>query len=123
MKKSKTKRLTSWLIPKLRQISLYWPPRTIALQKAKVYLADGNYKNGNPRTRVKFRCEVCKELFERNEIQMDHRVPVVDISGFNTWDEYINSLFCSEQNYSALCKPCHDNKTLEENKARKKENS
>lgn len=117
-KRNKSINLVTWLIPKLRKFSVYWPPRSRALLKARVIIDNGFYKNGNPKKKTLYRCEKCQDLFEREDIQMDHTIPVVDLEGFQNWDEYINSLFCDESNYSTLCKKCHSIKTTQENQTR-----
>lgn len=108
-----------WLIPRLRRISMYWPPKNKALQMAKVKVLIGKFKNGNDKYATKYKCANCNKLFDKSEVQMDHRQPVVDIRGFINWDQYIESLFCSYKNYDCLCKSCHQEKTLLEQKQRK----
>lgn len=112
------KKLSSWLIPRLRRISMYWPGKNIARDAAKVSVQIGYYKNGKPEYRTKFRCNGCKDLFEREETQMDHIDPVVDVKGFQDWDDMILKEFCSPNGYQCLCKPCHVLKTTVENEER-----
>jgi len=106
MKKKKPINLKTWLIPKLRRLSYQWPPRNEAKKLARV-------------SRGLYKCNNCKEIFGPKEIFMDHKFPVVAITGFENLGKYVESLFCSEENYQALCGPCHDKKTEEENKLRK----
>ncbi len=117
----KKKTLQQWLIPKLRKISLYWPEMNEALKRAKVKVQVGHFKNGKPKFKTFIKCESCDELFEsEKDINRDHKVPVVDISGFENWDIYLNSLFCSSDNIQIICKPCHEGKTEFENEERTK---
>lgn len=109
------KKLSSWLIPKLRNISRWWPGKQIARDAAKVRVQIGYYQNGNPEYRTKYRCNGCKELFDSNEIQMDHIIPTVDVKGFDNWDETLTRLFCNPEGYQALCIFCHTSKTESEN--------
>lgn len=111
--------LKNWLIPRLRKISLIWQGKTIARDNAKVTVQEGFFKNGKPKFKTKFKCASCQNVFDREETHMDHANPVVDISGFTNWDDYINSLFCDESNYQCLCISCHDTKTQSENKQRR----
>lgn len=108
-----------YLSNKIRQISIYWPYKNKAKNKAKVEVLIGKYKNGNPKYKIKYKCDVCKNLFD--EIEMDHINPIVNTEeGFTNWSDYINNALCDESNYSAKCHECHLNKTTLENKKRKK---
>lgn len=108
----------SWLIPKLRRISLSWPGKAIARDNAKRYVGDGEYKNGNPKIKVMYECAHCKALVDRDEGQMDHREPVIAIKGFNDWNDFVARLFCNPDAYDHLCIPCHSKKTNAENRNR-----
>jgi len=56
---------------------------------------------------------------------MDHIIPVVNPAEIKakTEEEFIGkfavSLLCYEDNWQRLCNPCHDVKTINENKIRK----
>ena len=92
---------------KLRRISYQWPPRKEAIKKARV--ARGQYK-----------CASCEKIFGPKEIQLDHKIPVVDEEiGFVDWNTYIERLFCDAENFQVLCKPCHETKTFFEQEIRK----
>jgi len=98
--------LKKFLIPLLRRRSLWWPPRNRAKSEARV--GKGLYK-----------CEICEQAFSFKEIQMDHKIPVIDVkTQFTNWDSYIRSLFCEKSNFAAVCKSCHYSKTLCENEQR-----
>lgn len=61
-------------------------------------------------------------------ICVDHINPTVDPeTGFLSWDQVIEGLFCELDNLQLLCKACHDGKTMEETMVaklrRSKENS
>lgn len=54
------------------------------------------------------------------KIVIDHIKPVIRIDGQDSsWDEIINNMFCEEDNLQAICKICHDSKTMAENEERK----
>lgn len=83
-------------------------------------------KQKSKRSRGRFECARCKELFSINNMQLDHRIPVVDIErGFETLEIFVDRLFCDDSNLDMLCKPCHyektslENEIREENKARR----
>jgi 5-methylcytosine-specific restriction endonuclease McrA len=53
-------------------------------------------------------------------ICVDHIVPTVDPeTGFMSWDQVIEGLFCELDNLQLLCKACHDGKTSEETEVAK----
>lgn len=116
MPRKMPKSLKTWLIPRLRRASMYWPGKTIARDMAKVYVQEGFHKNGNPKFRRYYVCANvdCGLLVGEKEGSMDHINPVVAVEGFATWDEYILSLFCDPQHYQHLCNFCHDEKTSKE---------
>lgn len=120
------KSLISWLMPKLRRASLFWPAKTIARDKAKVYDQIGEYKNGKPKYLAKYICAECerqgiKKLHLYEDTQMDHINPVVDVKGFKgDWTDLIESLFCDDTGYQCLCTEHHLEKSGAENKERYK---
>lgn len=66
-----------------------------------------------------FRCELCHEEFTAKDMNVDHILPAVDPDkGFETWDIFIDRLFCEKDNLQAICVPCHKIKTLAEKKGR-----
>lgn len=110
--------LKNWLIPRLRKLSLIWSGKTVARDLAKVKVDDGFFKNGNPRTKTMYLCNICKGLFPKEQTEMNHIEPVVDIKGFTNWDDYITRLFCEPAGFECLCKNCHADVTKNQNKAR-----
>lgn len=106
----------------LRRGSRFWKPISETIKKAKV--ARGHYL-----------CNGCQQVVTNSiviegkrmkNIFCDHINPVVDpMTGFSGWNDFINNLFCEEQNLQLLCKACHDSKTKAErelSKQRKKNN-
>jgi hypothetical protein len=52
-------------------------------------------------------------------MEVDHIKPVVDpVKGFQTWDLFIDNLFCEADNLQALCTGCHKKKSKEETQKR-----
>lgn len=103
---SKKFNLKSKIVASLRRLSYQWPPRKEVVRKAR--LRRGIYK-----------CNICQGEFGPKEINVDHIIPVVDITtGWVSWDIFIERLFCEEEGFQICCITCHDIKTLEENKKR-----
>jgi 5-methylcytosine-specific restriction endonuclease McrA len=115
------------IIGALRQVwSRYSPERKQVLADAKVTQTKTN-KDGSisKRPDVYYTCNGCKELFKLSEIQVDHDTPVGTSPGWppdgsGMWDRYLLSINCPESNLQVLCKPCHNIKTAQEAKERKK---
>jgi hypothetical protein len=100
-------RKRSFIVSALR--SARWPPKYECINQS--YVADGV----NPRTGRKcklHRCSHCQETFPKGHIQADHVEPVVGPQGFQSWDVYIERMFCPTSGFQALCKGCHGDKTL-----------
>lgn len=109
------------LINKLRQASRYWPAKNIVIKAAKVKIKVGKFKNGKDKFKTKVKCAICDGLFEPNEIEVNHKIPVIDeIKGFEDWTVYIQRLFCETSNLECLCSPCHSRLTLIQTKKRNK---
>ena len=95
----------------LRRASRWWKPIGEVRKKAKV-------------SRGIYLCNVCKQEVpvshvvngkRRNNIVIDHRIPVVVPSeGFVDWNTFLENLFCEEDNLQAVCSDCHNKKSPEE---------
>lgn len=62
--------------------------------------------------RGRYRCVLCLGLFGPREVRVDHIDPVVPLSGFVSWDDYVGRLFHGAQ--QVACVKCHSIKTKEE---------
>lgn len=101
-------KLQAFIIATLRKASYRHKPRQEALKKARV--SRGNYK-----------CNLCgRKDCGRKEINLDHIQPVIPLTGFTTFDDFIARLFCEEDGYQVLCLSCHKLKTKAENEKRAK---
>ena len=119
-----TKSWRSKIISTLRQMTRYYPPIKKAREKSKI----------GPETH---KCPLCQMIIYtgarsieairlkypdavEGKIVIDHISPIVRIDGQeSSWDEIINNMFCDEDNLQAICKTCHDSKTMAENQERK----
>ena len=105
-KKKKILNRKAFVIATLRRASYRWPARNEALARARV-------------SRGLYKCEMCGEIFKKKEIQLDHIEPVVPVTGFTTFDDYVERLLCDASGYQVICEREHAVKTLHENLARK----
>lgn len=114
------------IIISLRKLSFQWKPRSNAKNKRKIapnlfscekcntLVYEGTSENNytNFVTAYSHKYNVIK-----GKIHMDHIVPVVNPAiGFTGFDDFIESLFCPEENFQALCGLCHKEKTKREGK-------
>lgn len=98
--------LIEFIIRQLRRISYMWPPRSTAKKQARI-------------RRGVYRCARCDDEFNWKDVQVDHIEPVINPKyGWEDYNTYIDRLFCSEEGFQLLCKPCHAKKTKKENKLR-----
>ena len=85
---------------------------------------DGTYVVRNQNVNH-YPCVECGELFRDNEIEVDHieEVGQFKIEGkvrntkygdcrVTNWQEWMDKLFCSLDNFQPLCVQCHQRKTL-----------
>lgn len=98
--------LKGFIIATLRRASYRWPERNKALARARV-------------ERGLYKCESCGIVTKKANIQLDHTRPVIPVTGFTNWDDYITRLFCKASDFSVICKACHIVKTSIEAKLRK----
>src|SRR5574343_678369 len=98
--------IKAFVIKVLRRVFYQYPPRKEVLKNAR-------------QARGKYECNICKNIFGPKEIEVDHIEPVIEISGFIDWNTYISRLFCSQSGLQVVCKPCHREKSNEENKGRR----
>lgn len=113
-------RFNSFITSALRAASRRWGPRYEALKRA-FTSRKTNRKTG--RMAKHYRCNKCFKEFTSIDVQVDHIDPVVNpYIGFQSWDVYIERMFCEVSGYQVLCKDCHKVKSDREkliNKNRK----
>lgn len=91
----------------LRRASTRWPPKNEAMASARI-------------ERGIYACAKCAQHFRRKEIQVDHKDPVIPLTGSDiTLDEEAQRLFVYKHGYQILCLSCHKRKSAEENNLRR----
>lgn len=86
----------------IRKGTYKWKPRNECLSAARV-------------ERGKYKCNECKAVVGRKEIQVDHINPAVDpVKGWQGFDEYLDRMFCEVSGFQALCVSCHKTKSKSE---------
>lgn len=88
------------------------------------------YAEAKRRARVrrgKYKCAHCGKLFGPKQIALDHRSPVVPVTGFKNFDQYIRRLLVKPESMQVLCNQgkdsCHKKKSREENRLRRQKSS
>lgn len=100
----------------LRSLSQKWPPKYRILSKAHT---EQRINPASGRLAKFYRCAECKSEFVAKDVEVNHIEPVVPITGFDSWDNTIERLFCEEDGLEVVCKPCHKAITKQENISRK----
>lgn len=121
----------------LRKTFRLSPQHKETLQEARVELPPKLKKDGTPgkKNQVRYRCAICKELFQQKFVQVDHEQTVIPLwkpevdMCYDGEDGLIRRIICKKENLQILCstslklndgKPsCHKTKTDEENYIRK----
>ena|SRR3990167_59042 len=101
-------RFKGFVTSALRGSMRRWPPKWEALKKAFI----GVKINKKSKRKAKhYKCSLCEKEFTSTNIQIDHKDP---IGTCNSWDLFIEKLFCEVENLQAVCKTCHKIKTKKE---------
>ena len=98
--------LKNFVIATLRRATYRWPYKNAV--KSKNRIERGLYK-----------CDSCLKAYGPKEVHVDHIDPVVNVTGFTTWDDYINKLFVRTDKMQVLCIQCHENKSAVERELKK----
>ncbi len=104
-------KFNSFIRNQLRSATRKWEPIQNVKKKANlsrgVYICNGCKQQVPPTIR--------RGAKRVTNIFVDHIQPIVDPEvGFTTFDDFINRMFCEEDNLQLLCGDCHDVKTTEE---------
>jgi len=87
----------SFIRSALRQKSRWWKPISVCKLNARRL-----YKGPNKRQKYEYICKKCKGWFAQDLPQ------------------FVERLFCEQDNLQCLCTTCHDKKTLKEKQSKKK---
>lgn len=119
------------LISALRKVFRLHPVMKEVLKEARVELPPKILKDGSTgkKNQIRFRCNVCKELFPFKQIQVDHletMIPLDRESRDMSLDEVWERLRCDKSNLQVICatrkkdlpkgkSSCHNSKSSAEN--------
>lgn len=105
------KQTQNYLISVLRAASVTWGGRTQCLNEGRRLRKVGTFKDGRDKFVWEHDCKYCGKWFDQKDslLEVDH---IVEIGPFNgDWTDYINRMFCGQDNLQRLCIPCHGRKT------------
>lgn len=68
--------------------------------------------------RNEYFCQKCGVIGPKRNYQLDHIDPVIPVTGWISFDDYIEKLYCDVNGYNLLCKSCHMTKSAYENAQR-----
>ena len=105
-------RFRGFITSLLRSGTRRWPPKYRVLNAAKT-TKKKNKLTG--RVAQHYECNACKKDFPKKQVQVDHIQPIHHTRD-ESWDSFINMLFCNSDNLQVLCVVCHKVKTLKEKK-------
>ena len=112
-KKKSVPALRSRLMSALRRTWRHSPEYREALNSAKCEYTVPS-KLGKPMRRVHWHCAECHQFHPLTSVQVGHTVPVVLLTGFDSWDGVIARMFCPATELRVLCCACHDEETARE---------
>lgn len=94
----------------LRSLTSRWGPKYIVKKEARV--ARGKYTcAGYKRKPHVVTASVLVKGRRINNVEINHIVPVVPSSGFDSWDGIIKRMFCEKDGFEVLCRECHQRHT------------
>lgn len=105
-----------------RRLSSSWPPRVACKEAAKVAPAlhkcakcgSLNYEGDSQKNYEKYVEQFPNDVVNFDGIEVDHIKPVIELTGWTTWDDYFDGLFCDQENFRCLCNTCHSAKSSAE---------
>lgn len=75
-----------------------------------------------PRVKTWVRCNICGKPEAKSNVEVDHILPVIPLDSSledMTWDELVDRVWCERIHLQIACHLCHDEKTRQEQKARR----
>jgi hypothetical protein len=99
------------VINAVRQASVQWEGRKIALAKARRRVLEGFHKNGKARYKYHWQCAKCRKWYrDEKSVEVDHIVEIGPFKG--DWNVHLARMLCDPgTGLQILCRACHERKT------------
>lgn len=104
-------RYFSFIRSALRRAFTRFPPNYQCRNEAK-----RAYNGTNKKQKWEYKCGMCGEWFMGKEIQVHHIVPAGTLTCYEDLPQFVERLFCEQDNLQVVCKPCHKTETANERK-------
>jgi 5-methylcytosine-specific restriction endonuclease McrA len=102
----------------------YWSfIRGLLRQGFNKYPVKFKVKNANRRRdgrRFEYPCALCNDWFPDKEVQVDHIRPCGSLKSYDDLPSFVSTLYCESDNLQVVCTTCHQAKTNDERRRRKK---
>jgi hypothetical protein len=72
------------------------------------------YVGEDKRRKFDYQCSACAQWFKGNEVEVDHIHPCGSLKEYADLEQFVETLFCSEDNLRVVCKTCHKQITKEQ---------
>ena len=105
----------SFIRSALRQKSRWWKPISVCKMNAR-----RDYTGPGKRQKYEYQCKKCKKWWPEKQINVDNIIPAGSLNTAQDLPQFVENLFCDQDNLQVLCVTCHDKKTLKEKQSKKK---
>jgi 5-methylcytosine-specific restriction endonuclease McrA len=79
-----------------------------------------DYKGPGKRQKYEYQCKKCKTWTTEKNINVDHIKPAGSLNCAEDLPGFVQRLFCEQDNLQVLCTDCHNKKTANEKKNKRK---
>ncbi len=79
------------------------------------------YNGSNKQQKGEYFYVSCEGWFPDKEVEMNHIIEAGSLRSFDDLPLFVERLFCNEEGFECLCKPCHKAHTQEQREKRKNE--
>jgi len=111
-----TARFWSFIRSSLRAKMRSWPPKVECKKKSR-----HKYVGSNKRQKWEYECCVCHGMFMDKDVEANHIIPAGTLKCFDDLPAFVENLFCAEDGFEIVCKPCHKLITAQQKEAKKNE--